>query len=318
MPESEHRAAVCLRQGGRPVLELGDVDSPRLLRSTAKPFQALAALEVLLEARFHLEDAEIAVVSASHSGQPLHVDLVRGLLRRGGLDPEVLQCGPHAPLHAATRRALLQAGEAPGPLHNNCSGKHAAMLLACRLRGWDTATYLDPGHPLQMRVRRLLALFMDLEPEELPCAVDGCGAPAFAASLSRTALAFERLGCPGTVAFPEAVWSRWLRALPAAPEVYAGEGELCTRLLQMGGGSLIPKIGAEAFYAAAGVGSRFGLALKVLDGSGRALEPLVAALLHRHATFLGDRLRGELAAMTSRPLVNHAGLQVGRLEACLP
>ncbi|GAB2869842.1 hypothetical protein GCM10027074_41850 [Streptomyces deserti] len=64
----------------------------------------------------------------------------------------------------------------------NCSGKHTAMPAACALRDWPTRTCLDPDHPLQQLIHRVV----EEAAGERVAAVgtDGCGAPLMAISLT--------------------------------------------------------------------------------------------------------------------------------------
>jgi L-asparaginase II len=311
--ESVHRGAVAVvSRDGYVEFSMGDLDAPQCLRSTAKPFQALAALETILDSGFEVSDAEIAVISSSHSGQPRHVDLVRGLLRRAGLQPSDLRCGAHAPTHHPSAVALLRAGEEPSALHNNCSGKHAAMLIAAKVLGASLDEYLAPDHPVQIRNRDLLARFAGVEPASIGVAVDGCSAPTFILPLRRLALAFANLV---NLEWNLPLQKRWLNAIANEPVAYAGDGRTCTKLVSMAPGAFYPKIGAEGMYVVGQAG--LGIATKIDDGHHRATEALVATLLLRfggHSPEAGAALRD----LQQVPIKNHRGLVVGRIEVTLP
>lgn len=317
--ESEHRGALALWREGSLALEAGDVARPHYPRSATKPWQALAVLEILAASDFALSDAEVAVIASSHAGQPLHTEIVEGLLRKGGLGPEALRCGAHPPFHEPTARALCAAGRAPTALHHNCSGKHAGMLLACKAAGWSASGCLDPDHPLQRAIRERLALFCGLAPEALAVGVDGCGAPAFAAPLASVARAFARLGAPGSVAFPEAPWRRLLEAVRREPLAYSGEERFASRLTALLGDRLFMKDGAEGFCGVALRDRGEGFALKILDGAQRPLEPVVSALLLRLLEGrLAEAERRTLAEWAAPPVRTVAGAEAGRLEVVLP
>jgi L-asparaginase II len=316
--ESVHRGTIAVVRGRETVLAIGDVDAPQCLRSTAKPFQALAALEIALGAGFEMSDAEIAVVSSSHGGQPLHVGLVSGLLARAGIPEARLQCGAHPPMHGASAAALVRAGTEPTALHNNCSGKHAAMLIAAKILGAPLETYLDPDHPVQQRNLATLARFAEVPPETIGIAVDGCSAPTFVTSARSLARAYSNLvGAPAAGAASEA-WRRWMAAIPREPVAYSGEGRTCTKLLVATCGRVVPKIGAEGVYALGIPAASVGAVTKIDDGSHRATEALVASLLLRIDEGLGREARATLERMREPPLKNHRGLVVGRLEVTLP
>jgi L-asparaginase II len=314
--ESVHRGAIAVvRQDGFVELSVGDVDAPQCLRSTAKPFQALAALDVILGAGFEVSDAEIAVISSSHSGQPLHVDLVRGLLRRASIDPSKLRCGAHSPTHHPSAAALVRGGEEPSALHNNCSGKHAAMLIAAQILGASLDDYLAPDHPVQVRNRAMLARFAEVAPDSIGLAVDGCSAPTFILPLSRLARAYANLADLAKLDWNPDVHRRWLSAIPREPVAYAGDGRTCTKLLSMAPGVVYPKVGAEGVYVVGIQG--LGIATKIDDGSHRPTEALVATLLLRFG-HLPPAARGNIDRLRDVPMKNHRGLVVGRLEVMLP
>lgn len=317
--ESVHRGAVAVvGPGGEPVFLAGNVDAPQCLRSTAKPFQALAALEVLLGAGFELSDAEIAVISSSHGGQPLHVRLVRGVLSRAGIEESSLACGSHAPSHGPSAEALARAGEAPSQVHNNCSGKHAAMLIASRILGAPLDGYLDPAHPVQARNRAMLARFAEVRQDDVGVGIDGCSAPTFVLPLRALARAFANLVRPSPAIGETAAWRRLIDAIGREPVAYAGDGRTCTKLITTTLGRVRPKVGAEGVYALGIRASGLGAATKLDDGSHRATEALIATLLLRFERDLPPAAREGLERLRDVALRNHRGLVVGRIEVTLP
>lgn len=289
---------------GRLVAWAGDPDRVTFMRSSAKPFQAMAVVESGAADALGITGSELALVAASHSGEPRHVEVARQLLGRAGLGAEALQCGAHAPLHGPTRSALDRAGELPNPLHHNCSGKHAGMLCACVHRGWDVRTYLRPDHPVQRRNRTLIGQVCGLDLAEMGLAIDGCGVPTFAVPLAAMAAGFARLGSveglPGSLS---AVAERVNRAMAQHPEMVAGEGRFDTELIQATGGRVLGKSGAEACFGAALIDRGWGLALKVEDGQSRAVPIAVAEAL-RQLDVLSE---GEAKALLghARPLVHN-------------
>src|SRR3954447_11008533 len=153
--ESVHRGTVvALDSSGEAVVEVGDVDAQIFARSSLKPLQALA----LLRAGWRPDDDEqVALACASHSGEPRHLDVVRRILATAGLDETALDNTPGLPLDVAAAHEHIRAGGKPDPLHQNCSGKHAAMLATCVANGWPTGGYRDRGHPVQLAVRDTVA-----------------------------------------------------------------------------------------------------------------------------------------------------------------
>src|SRR5262245_45010365 len=152
-----HRGAVAIQRGEDLILTAGDVSRPYFVRSAAKPFQTLPLLIDDGVQRFSLSQEEVAVTSSSHGGEPFHVSAVRSLLEKGGFAPAQLLCGVHAPLHEPSAHALVRANEPPKVLHNNCSGKHAGMLLQSKIQGASPDRYIDRDHPVQRRIHALVA-----------------------------------------------------------------------------------------------------------------------------------------------------------------
>ncbi|MDX2000408.1 MAG: asparaginase [Thermoanaerobaculia bacterium] len=315
--ESWHLGAVAVATPeGRLVARAGDPALATYLRSAAKPFQLLPLLLAGGEAVYELTDADLAIMAASHSGGPEHVASSAALLTKGGFTVEDLQCGAHVPLGLPEARELAARGETPTPLHNNCSGKHAGMLLACRLRGWPTTTYLDSDHPLQRAIRAHLAAFCRVEEGEIGLGIDGCSVPTFHLSLAAAARGYAGLADPVAAGHPPAVAvaaARVAAAMGAAPGMVAGRERFTTRLMEVTRGRVVGKEGAEGFYGVAVRGPvALGVALKIVDGGERARDGIVIDVLRTLGALSGQEC-AELADLHSPELRNHRGLLIGQV-----
>lgn len=266
---AHHGAVVHLAPDGERRWAVGDVDAPMFARSCLKPLQAVGMVEAGLAARGRL----LALACASHSGEPFHVAGVDALLASVGLDRSALQNTPLVPMDEAAALAHVRAGGGPEPVLADCSGKHAGMLATCVANGWDTSSYLDPDHPLQVRLRGAVA---DLTGEPVDVTgVDGCGAPLFSTTLTGLARAFGRL----VLAPPSSAAGQVAAAVTGWPEHVSGTRRDEARLLAAFPGA-VAKAGAEACYAVAMPdGSAF--ALKIEDGGARARPVVMAAALRR-------------------------------------
>ncbi|MDF6019727.1 asparaginase [Streptomyces sp. JH34] len=266
--EGRHRGSlVVLAADGSVEFALGDPSAPVFPRSSNKPMQAAA----ILRAGLDLSGERLALAAASHSGEGFHLDLVRTMLSEHGLKPDDLRTPPDLPLDPVEAEAYLASGGVREPLTMNCSGKHAAMLAVCVRNGWDTATYLDPAHPLQLLVGEVVA-----EAAGEPVAAvgtDGCGAPLMAIGLVGLARAFRSF----VLAEPGSAERRVADAMRAHPEYVAGTRRPDTWLMREVPGTL-SKMGAEAVQAVALPDGR-ALAFKIDDGSTRALGPVLARAL---------------------------------------
>jgi L-asparaginase II len=321
--ESAHRGSVAVvDERGVLIASCGDAAAPVYARSAAKPFQAIPLLEAGGEKAFRLTEEEIALMCASHGGEPRHVQIAGRLLRKGGFRESDLECGSHAPMHEPAARALARKGAAPTALHNNCSGKHAGMLLACRLLGLPSAGYSEASHPLQRRIRTLLARYADVPESGITVAVDGCSLPVFRLPLSGIACAYARLYAaqvPGETKPAAAARARLVRAMWKQPFMVAGTGRFTTDFLAAGGGKWIGKEGAEGVYAVslAGKPRALGIAFKIEDGSARPRDAVTLDLLARLHR-LPEETRRALAAYAEPRVHNARGLEVGRIEAEVP
>jgi L-asparaginase II len=314
--ESVHEVSACIADaGGESELETGEVERPVYLRSSAKPFIAAAIVASGAADEFAFDDRELAVIAASHGGEPFHVAAVRGILSKIGLGVAALQCGAHPPSYEPAAAALAAAGEAPSALHNNCSGKHAGILAMCVCLGFDLATYAAPGHPAQRRILALCARLAGVPAGSLPLAVDGCGIPVYAVSLRAAARSFARFATLKEVADEDArPLERVRSAMRAEPRYVAGTGRFDSALIEATRGRIVGKAGAEGVHGDAFAREGLGLALKAADGARRAVAPAVVAL----AGSVGALDPGEAAGLTeyAAPAIHTiAGAAVGRVVA---
>lgn len=315
--ESRHRGAIVVAEpGGQVIASLGDDELITSTRSTIKPIQAIPFITSGAADHFSVDERELAVVCASHEGEPIHTETVAGMLARAGLDESALRCGAQAPYDATTAKKLEAAGEPFTQLHNNCSGKHTGMLMTAMLLGLPIEDYVSPEHPVQREILSTLALLADLE-HILPTAIDGCGAPTFAVPLRSLAVAFARLvNPPGEDSAVAGAIRRIVAAMIKHPEMVGGtKGRFDTELLRASHGKLICKIGAEAVYCVGVLPcERFprgaGIALKMEDGSYRGLGPTVVETLSQLAVL--DEEEVARLATYHRPIIeNRRGLDVG-------
>jgi L-asparaginase II len=265
--EARHRVHAVAVSGGTIHESCGEPELVTYFRSSAKPIQALP----VVRARPDLDDAEIAIACASHMHRPEQLEPVQRLLTKADATEDDLECGPE-----------------PTRLEHNCSGKHAAMLLLCRLRGWETDGYRLASHPGQQELLSEVAAAAEVEPASMDTAVDGCGVVTYALTLERMAHAFSRLqSLDGGL--------RAAEAMRAHPELIRGEGAPDTELMRLGAG-WVAKGGAEGLLCAARDG--LGIALKVEDGAQRPLRTALAAFLSQLGFETGDL--GDVAVENSR------------------
>jgi L-asparaginase II len=284
----------------------GGEAGPVFLRSAAKPFQALPSVRAGVLERFGLDDRHLAVACASHGGDGQHLARVGEILVACGLGEDALGCGPLLPRDPRAAGALRGA---PRRIHHNCSGKHALGLARCVMEGWSVDGYLDAGHPLQRAMREAILAATGTDGRDVAEAVDGCGMRTYALELESLAAAFARLAAGGI----DEAGARVAAAMAGNPALVAFPGAVDTELMAAAPG-VVAKIGAEAVIAIGTPDGR-GLALKVLDGNGRAVDP--AAILCARELLGLPADTPTLRALAAPPILNSRGAVVGALEASL-
>jgi L-asparaginase II len=295
---------VALDADGSVRASAGDVDGPMLPRSCNKPLQALA----MLEAGLSLEPELLALACGSHSGEPFHIAGVRRILASAGVSEEELQTPADYPLDDEAREQVIRSGGTKLPVQMNCSGKHAAMLATCVANDWPRDSYLDADHPLQQAIA---ATFSRVTGEPVAhVAVDGCGAPLLATSLTGLARAFSRLATTTdtkTAAVAEAI--------RAHPEFVSGTRRDELTLLRAIPGA-IGKAGAESCYVVALPDGR-AFATKTDDGGIRARPVLMAALLEELGVTAEPGVDGAAVRRTGESPLLGGGRPVGAVRAVL-
>lgn len=297
---------------GRVLAQAGDPHWLTFTRSTLKPFQALPFVEAGGPAHFGFSERQLALLCASHSGEPMHVQEVQDMLARAGLDHRVLQCGCHVPIHVSD-------GIGPGPAqvderHHNCSGKHAGFVAWCVQHGQPLDSYLDPAHPLQQGVRREVARAAGLAPDRMKSGTDGCSAPNYALPLSSLARAYARLASGEADGEFGASFGLLSRAMRAHPELVSGTGRNDLAFMQAGRGDWVSKGGADGVQAIASVSRGEAIALKVIDGSKLAVTAAAVAAMDQLG-WLDERQREALRPWRAEVVSSVRGAPVGERRA---
>ncbi|WP_429301170.1 asparaginase [Paraburkholderia sp. GAS199] len=333
--ENTHLAHVAVVDArGQLLYSFGDPRRVTLARSAAKPAQALAVLETGALERFGFDEADLALMCASHSSEPRHIERTQQMLAKSGASEADLRCGGHPPLSDAVYFDWIKRDFKPGGVCSNCSGKHAGMLAGACSLGAALSGYELPEHPLQVRVKHTVAQVCDLPDDGVQWAIDGCNLPTPAFPLDRLARLFVKLAAaqdafaaqpsaqsslePRTVAL-----ARIYRAMTTYPELVGGEGRFCTLLMRAFDGALVGKVGADGSYAigvrasaqTARIGGdkgAIGIAVKVENGNLGVLYAVVAEVLARLDIGTAEQ-RAALSAFHAPNMVNTMGVKIGHL-----
>lgn len=286
--ECIHHGLVCILDGdGNLVNSYGNSSTIVHLRSCLKPIQVLPLIEMNYFDQPDYPQADLALMMSSHAGLDIHTARVHQLLTNLNLDEHALRCGIHQPQDEKTRCDLIRAHESPSPLHNNCSGKHVAMLIASIKQGYDINSYEKIEHPLQQQIIELISTLADVNKKSIYFGIDGCSLPSFAIPLRGLALMYARLAFwQDTLPKDRPLWLQhafkkiWQAAI-SFPEFIAGPQRFDTELIKAGNGEIFCKTGADGMQAIAIKPNKkypkgLGIAIKISDGDARQIiRPLI-------------------------------------------
>jgi L-asparaginase II len=318
--ESIHRGHLLILDGdGNTVASAGNPKTVTFLRSSAKPFQAIPFITSGACDQFEYSEEELALACASHSGERIHVRIAEQMLARIEMYEAYLRCGAHLPFNEKEAERMMREGELPTQLHNNCSGKHAAMLAVARVMEADLQTYEEESHPVQQAILEAMAAFAEMPPGKIKIAVDGCAAPNFAMPVAAMAKSFVNLVSPpeemdGKLADAA---GRIVSAMVKFPELIGGSERLDTMLMQAAEGQIISKVGADGVWLCAVLPCDrwprgLGIALKIEDGDDKRARPVVAVEILRQ---LGILSVDDLPEVSPMAIKNRRGDVVGEVVA---
>lgn len=310
--ENTHLGSIAIvRSDGSVLHELGCTERLTYFHSSAKPIQGIAALETGIVEEFGLDLREIAVIVSSHSGESEHINVLKGLIGKIGVDENVMECGIAEPVNKEVLKVLYSEGLPISKLYCNCSGKHLGMIAASKVRGFPIEDYHKPDHPVQKLVRRVIAEFCAVNPENIAEGIDGCSVPVFAVPLKNMALAYANL-C--NLDFLGGRYKKSqnyvVSAMNMYPEMVAGKRRIDTELMKRFGSRMIVKIGAEGVFCAGIPGKALGIALKIEDGAARAVGPAIIEVLVQLRIIERGEAEG-LMEFWYPPLLNNKGEVVG-------
>jgi L-asparaginase II len=309
--ESSHRVhAAVVGDGDRLLGAARNHQHQTYWRSCAKPFQVMPFVQAGGLDELGWGADQIAIACASHGGEPEHVALVERMLSDIGREEGDLACGPHEPLSQRGAKIVRECGARTTRLHNNCSGKHAAMLARAEITGWPTLTYDRLYHPVQQAVLAYMMKWTDLNPPEMWLGVDGCGVVVFGGPIEYLARAYARLGQASAAGeeIPEIIVS----AMLAHPFLVAGTDRFDSILMEETGGAVLAKTGSEGMHAVSVPELGLGLAIKAEDGGQRAQYAPTLRILQELGV-LGEELPPRLDEFLRRPIRTSRGEQVGEV-----
>ena len=315
--ESIHRGHLIVIDGdGNTVASLGDPSTVTFFRSASKAFQAIPCITSGAADAFGFTEDKIAMACASHSGERIHVELASRMLERIDLTESDLHCGVHLPFSESASKNMLRMGDEPTQLHNNCSGKHAAMLAFAKHIGADTETYETADNRIQKRILRCVSDFTEIPENEIAIGIDGCCVPNFAVPISAMAKSFINLISPSKLhESTQVAANRVVAAMIKYPELIGGSERLDTMLMQAAPGKIISKVGADGVWLCGVLPCEkyptgLGIALKVEDGDDHRGRPVIAVEILRQLGILSET---DLPDLSPMPIKNRRGEVVGQI-----
>lgn len=312
--ESRHRGAYAIvDKTGKVIASAGDITTPIYPRSAIKALQALPLVESGAAEHFNLSDAEIALACSSHNGEQDHVDGARAVLEKAGGSETELACGTQWP---RDDYKLLLSGEQPTDLHNNCSGKHAGMLAYAHHMGFDPKDYWKIDHRVQQAVAKIISQVCDYDLSKTDWGFDGCSLPNWTMPLENLALGFSRLASGNSLSpARKAAAAKIITAIRTHPFMVAGTNRFCTKLMQSVPRAFV-KTGAEGVFCACIPHAGIGIALKCDDGTPRASEPAIAAVLAGLDVW-NAKERETLKEFSQITITNRRNIKTGQIRAAI-
>lgn len=279
--ECIHYGYVCITDSDNNIkYHIGDANTKIFLRSSAKPFIAVAFVESGAMEKYDITLEELTIICSSHSGQAFHRRAVESILQKIGLNENSLLCGSANPYNEEMVRELIKKDKRPSPLFNCCSGKHSGMLALCKYYDYPIENYNDTNHPVQKLIYKTITELLGCNAEDIILGVDGCTVPCYMLSLHQHSYLYSLLAS-GYNAKSKYYRSLGLinKAMRENPRMVIGDGEFCTELMKACGSKVIGKVCDEGVYCVSIPEKNLGIVIKVVDGNERAVYPVIIHLL---------------------------------------
>lgn len=277
---------------GQLIYSVGNPYFVTYLRSSAKPFQAIPLIASGAAEKFGFTQKEIAIISGSHNGQKIHTDTIKNILKKIGLSEKNLQCGVHIPHYYTVNNITPPKGKKFTPIHHNCSGKHSGILALCVYFGWSIKNYLDNNHPAQKLILKAISEVCQYQEKKIGLGVDGCGVPVHAMPLYNMAVGFANLvNYSSRNKRASEAYKLIIDSMRKYPEMVSGEGRSDLALAKASQNNIIAKAGGEALSCAGILNKGWGIAVKIADGSRRAIAPATIEVLKQLGLLSGQKLK---------------------------
>jgi L-asparaginase II len=305
--EEIHQGLFLKVKNGEIVYSLGnDNNYPFFLRSCMKPLQLAAISEIINT--YNFSDTEIAVCTASHSGEPFHIETIKNILKKIGLSENFLLCPPQMPLNEKAKNELIQNKKSCKAIHNNCSGKHSAMLAYCVLKNFDLKTYNELTHPLQQHILKYVADLCEMDLSSCYISRDGCTLPVLGMPLKNLAIGFSKV-------FTDEKYAKIKNAVIKYPYYFGGHLRTDSEIIVASQGNLIAKVGAGNMCCILDLIDNSCYVIKLTDGDNYARGVILTDFLMKNKKLIKNNT---LSNMFSSEIVDEIGVKVGNTKIFLP
>jgi L-asparaginase II len=312
--ENIHTGLICgLNEQAKTYYQVGDNGHYTYFRSAAKPIQALPIFLTNIIEKYGLTEEEAALFTASHRGEPYHIQALESMLKKLPVNEDELYCPASYPLNTEPREAMIRNGLKKRKLYHNCSGKHMGFITVCRELGFPIESYWEKDHPLQKHIAEILSVLSEMPISEIHIGIDGCGVPVFAIPLKKMAEAYLKLACPDLIQdqpLQQAVY-KMTSIMNSQFNMIASEHFICSILLE--DNNIVAKGGAQGVYCFGLKNERLGFALKVLNGSEEVWPTIVASILEQ-IDYSNMETITKLRAIRPSVIRNDAGMEVGSIH----
>lgn len=313
--ESKHRGAiVVVNNEGKILYHRGYPHVNTFIRSAAKPMQAMNVILSGAHKYYNLNKKEIAIMCASHFGEKIHRNVIKNLLEKIGLNKKDLKCGITTSRKKELAIKMAYKGVEKSQLLSDCSGKHCGFLAVCKMLNYDISNYLDKNHPVQKKIIKLISKITKTKLKKISVGIDGCSAPVFALPLYNMALGYARLASSSFDGKEMKKASKLIyESMIKYPEMISGSSGFCTELIEKTDGDLIGKVGAEGIYCIGIKKKKIGIALKIEDGSFRAIPVIIFNMLKKLDLLEKNQLK-KLGEYQEKDILNECNIKVGEIS----
>ena len=286
-------------------------------RSAIKIFQGIPFATSKAIDLFDLNKKQVALSCSSHRGEKFHIKELKNWLEKTKLKPSDLKCGIHDPIDKKSSEIIFRSNLKPYQVHNNCAGKHLAMLSSCLVNNYPIKNYLDFDHPHQKNIREIFHKFTENKIIRNNYGIDGCSAPQYAFKIKDLIKALKNLfnSYHGDFEYSENI-KFVINSILTNPLFIGGTSNLDSNLMKISNKKIFCKGGAEGVFLFLHLKKGIIGVLKVIDGNQRVL-PSVLYTLCKKFKILNKKELETFNSINDFNLYNHAKVKVGDIKTII-